>query len=396
MVEKFEMIAKTLQGLEGVLADELTELGAEDVKIENRAVSFRGTTETLYKANFWLRTAIRVLKPVYSFSARTIEEFYGNARKFDWTSLMDLSQKFAVDSVVNSEVFPHSRYIALKFKDAVVDQFRDRYGKRPFVDTKNPQIQFHVHISGDSCTILLDSSGESLHRRGYRTAQDIAPINEVLAAGLIKLSGWNMDSTFIDPMCGSGTIVIEAALMAYGIAPGVFRRQFGFENWLDFDEKLLQSIYNDDSMEREFTHPIIGRDISRQTVESALLNVKHAGLQKKVDIEVGSIFDFQPPADSQGIVVTNPPYGERLRREQIETFYKQLGDCFKQKYEGYNVWMISSNMDALKNFGLRPSKRYTLYNGALECKFQRYSMFAGSVKAKYQGKGERIKSKNRE
>ncbi|HPW26546.1 MAG TPA: class I SAM-dependent RNA methyltransferase, partial [Tenuifilaceae bacterium] len=353
MVEKFEMIAKTLQGLEGVLADELTELGAEDVKIENRAVSFRGTTETLYKANFWLRTAIRVLKPVYSFSARTIEEFYGNARKFDWTSLMDLSQKFAVDSVVNSEVFPHSRYIALKFKDAVVDQFRDRYGKRPFVDTKNPQIQFHVHISGDSCTILLDSSGESLHRRGYRTAQDIAPINEVLAAGLIKLSGWNMDSTFIDPMCGSGTIVIEAALMAYGIAPGVFRRQFGFENWLDFDEKLLQSIYNDDSMEREFTHPIIGRDISRQTVESALLNVKHAGLQKKVDIEVGSIFDFQPPADSQGIVITNPPYGERLRREQIETFYKQLGDCFKQKYEGYNVWMISSNMDALKNFGLR-------------------------------------------
>lgn len=393
MVEKFEMIAKTLQGLEGVLADELNELGAEDVRIENRAVSFRGTTETLYRANFWLRTAIRVLKPVYSFSARTIEEFYGNARKFDWTSLMDLSQKFAVDSVVNSEIFPHSRYIALKFKDAVVDQFRDRYGKRPFVDTKNPQIQFHVHISNDSCTILLDSSGESLHRRGYRTAQDIAPINEVLAAGLIKLSGWNMNSTFIDPMCGSGTIVIEAALMAYGIAPGVFRKRFGFENWLDFDEKQFQTIYNDDSMEREFNHPIIGRDISRQAIESALLNAKHAGLQKKVDIATDSIFDFQPPADSQGIVVTNPPYGERLRREQIETFYRQLGDCFKQKYEGYNVWMISSNMDALKNFGLRPSKRYSLYNGALECKFQRYSMFAGSVKAKYQGRGERVKDK---
>lgn len=386
MAEKFEMIAKTFQGLEEVLADELKQLGAENITVGCRSVSYLGDKELLYQSNFRLRTAIRVLKPIYTFSARTVEEFYGNAKKFDWSSVMELNHKFAVDSVVNSEHFLHSRYVALKLKDAIADQFRDRVGKRPFVDPKNPHIQFHVHVNDDVCTIALDSSGESLHRRGYRELQDTAPINEVLAAGLIMLSGWNGNSDFIDPMCGSGTIVIEAALLAYGIPPGVFRQHFGFENWLDFDDDLLQSIYNDDSMEREFNHSIIGRDISRRAIESAIQNIKNAGLQKKVDIQVSSIFDFVPPAGNGGVVVTNPPYGERLRREQIETFYAQLGDCFKQKYPGYDIWLISSNVDALKSFGLRASKRLTLFNGALECKYQRFSMYTGSVKEKYKGK----------
>lgn len=383
MSEKFQIVAKTLEGLEGVLADELKEIGAEDIEIGCRSVTYTGTKETLYKSNFWLRTALRILKPIYVFKAHTIEEFYGNARKFDWSSVMDLSQKFAVDSVVNSEHFPHSRYIALKLKDAIADQFRDRFGKRPFVDPKKPHIQFHVHVNNDTCTVLLDSSGESLHRRGYRVSQDIAPINEVLAAGLIKLSGWDGNSVFIDPMCGSGTVLIEAALIAYGIAPGIFRQHFGFENWLDFDETLLQSIYNDDSHERDFEYLILGRDISKQAIASALDNVKQSGLQKKIDLGVASIFDYNPPKVDKGMVITNPPYGERLRKEQIENFYKQLSDTFKQKYTGYDVWVISSNTEALKSFSLRPNKRITLYNGALECKYQHFPMYKGSLKAKH-------------
>ncbi|MEW5844796.1 MAG: THUMP domain-containing protein [Bacteroidota bacterium] len=382
MSEKFQMVAKTLQGLEEVLAQELKEIGADNIEVGCRSVTFYGTKETLYKSNFWLRTALRILKPIHVFNARTIDEFYGNARKFDWTSVMDLSQKFAVESVVNSELFPHSRYIALKLKDAIADQFRDRFGKRPFVDPKKPHIQFHVHVNNDVCTVSLDSSGESLHRRGYRVAQDVAPINEVLAAGLIKLSGWDGDSVFIDPMCGSGTILIEAALIAYGIAPGIFRQHFGFENWLDFDDQLLQSIYNDDSRERDFEYLIIGRDISKKAIASAMENVKESGLQKKIDLAVASIFDYNPPKVDRGIVITNPPYGERLKKEQIEGFYKQLSDVFKNKYPGYDVWLISSNQDALKSFGLRPSKKVTLLNGALECKYQRFSMYKGSLKAK--------------
>ncbi|MGE0077959.1 MAG: class I SAM-dependent RNA methyltransferase [Bacteroidales bacterium] len=378
MVEKFEIIAKTFQGLEDVLADELKELGAEDIKIENRSVSYTGDKELLYKSNFRLRTAIRILMPIYTFNARTVEEFYGQAKKFDWTSVMELSHKFAVDSVVNSDLFPHSRYVALKLKDAIADQFRDKYGKRPFIDPKNPQIQFHINVVDDVCTIMMDSSGEPLHRRGYRAGQDISPINEALAAGLIKLSGWDCNSDFIDPMCGSGTIAIEAALIAYGIPPGVFRQNFGFENWLDFDDELLQGIYNDDSMERDFNHSIIARDISRMAVESALQNVKNAGLQKKIEVQSGSIFDYNPTSGNGGIVVTNPPFGEKLSKEQIESFYSQLGDCFKQKYSGFDVWLISSNMEALRSFGLRPSKKLTIFNGALECIFEQFSMYAGS------------------
>ncbi|BDX39462.1 RNA methyltransferase [Tenuifilaceae bacterium CYCD] len=377
MAEKFEIIAKTFQGLEDVLAVELQAIGAENIKVDNRSVSYIGDKELLYKSNFRLHTALRILKPMYTFSARTVEEFYGQAKKFDWSSVMELNHKFAVDSVVNSDLFPHSRYIALKLKDAIADQFRDKYGKRPFIDPKNPQIQFHVSVTDDVCTIMLDSSGEPLHRRGYRVGQDIAPINEVLAAGLIMLSGWDCNSDFIDPMCGSGTIVIEAALIAYGIPPGVFRQNFGFENWLDFDDSLLQSIYNDDSMERDFNHSIIGRDISRRAIESALQNLKGAGLQKKVDIQLSSIFDYAPSAGNGGLVVTNPPYGERLSKDQIESFYTQLGDCFKQKYNGYDVWLVSSNMDALKNIGLRPSRKISIYNGSQENFFEHFSMFTG-------------------
>lgn len=380
MVEKFEIIAKTFEGLEDVLAEELKLLGAEDIKVASKSVSYIGNKEMLYKSNFRLRSALRILKPIYTFNARTVDEFYGQAKKFDWTSVMELNHKFAVDSVVDSEHFVHSRYVALKLKDAIADQFRDKFGKRPFIDPKNPQIQFHVSVVGDLCTIMLDSSGEPLHRRGYRESQEGSPINESLAAGLILRSGWNGSTNFIDPMCGSGTLLIEAALIAYGIPPGVFRQSFGFENWLDFDDDLLQSIYNDDSMEREFNYTIIGRDISRRAVEAAMQNIKSAGLQKKIDIQISSIFDFVPPASNNGVVITNPPYGERLSKEQIEAFYTQLSDNFKQKYNGYDVWLISSNMDALRSFGLRPSQKFFITNGAVEYKFLQFSMFSSAPK----------------
>lgn len=382
MVEKFEIIAKTFEGLENILAEELKTIGAEDIKIGSKSVSYIGDKEMLYKSNFRLRTAIRILKPIYTFNARTVDEFYGQAKKFDWTSVMELNHKFAVDSVIDSDHFVHSRYVALKLKDAIADQFRDKYGKRPFIDPKNPQIQFHVCVKDDVCTIMMDSSGEPLHRRGYRESQEGSPINEVLAAGLILLSGWDGSIDFIDPMCGSGTLLIEAALIAYGIPPGIFRQSFGFENWLDFDDNLLQSIYNDDSMERDFNHKIIGSDISRRAIEAAMQNIKSAGLQKKIDVQVGSIFDFVPQTNDGGVVITNPPYGERLSKEQIEAFYIQLSDCFKQKYAGFDVWLISSNMDALKSFGLRPSQKFVLMNGAVEYKFNQFSMFSGAPKEK--------------
>jgi len=381
MAEKYAMIAKTYQGLEGVLAEELKAIGAEDVQPISKAVNFKGDKELMYKANLHLRTALKILKPIYTFKARTEEELYGQAKKFDWPSYINVSHKFAVDSVVYSDVFNHQRYVALKLKDAIADHFREKVGRRPFVDPQNPHIRLHIHIADDECTVSLDSSNESLHRRGYRQNQELSPINEVLAAGMILLSGWKGDSNFIDPMCGSGTILIEAALLAHGIPPGIFRKNFGFENWFDFDQELLEQVYNDESMEREFKYSIIGGDISKRAIEISKENIKNAALQKKIDINIQSIFEFNPPA-GKGIVITNPPFGERLKKDQIDSFYKQLGDCFKQRYSGYDVWLISNNADALKSFGLRPTKVLTLFNGALENKYQKYDMYRGTQKPK--------------
>ncbi|HZJ74086.1 MAG TPA: THUMP domain-containing protein [Perlabentimonas sp.] len=385
MQDKKTFIAKTLHGLEELLANELKTIGAEDVTIQRRMVSFTGNTETLYRANFQTRTATRILMPIYEFKARNEEELYGLAKKFDWTSVMELSHKFAVDATVNSETFTHSHYIALKLKDAVADHFRDRFGRRPFVDPKKPHIQLHIHINNHDCTILLDSSGESLHKRGYKLYQDIAPINEVLAAGLILLSGWDAKTPFIDPMCGSGTIAIEAALIARGIAPGIFRKNFGFENWLNFEKDTFEKVFNDESYERDLTPTIIGNDLSKRAIDLAILNAKNAGMHKFISMEKCSIFDFVPP-QGPGTVITNPPYGERLKKEQITTFYKQLGDSFKQKYQDYKVWMLSGNMEAIKSFGLHASKTYTLFNGPLECKYLKYDIYSGSKKMKYKEK----------
>ncbi|PIE84655.1 MAG: RNA methyltransferase [Bacteroidia bacterium] len=378
-MEKVRYVAKTMQGLEPVLAEELRQLGAENVEEKNRVVFFDGDKRMMYRANFCLRTALRILKPLATFQAESVNELYANALAYDWSEVMDLSKRFSIDSVVNSETFSHSRYAALKVKDAIVDQFRNRCGKRPFVDPDRPHVRIHLHIWETTCSLLLDSSGQSLHMRGYRRQQDVAPLNEVLAAGMVLTSGWRGECPFLDPMCGSGTLAIEAALIARGMAPGLFRQHYGFEDWPDFDPDLLEEVYNDDSMERECEVPIMGSDVSGKAMEVAQQNVKAAGLTKLIHLEKQSVFDLMPGM-IPGVVITNPPYGERLKQFQLDSFYSQLGDVFKARYPGWDVWMLTGNRVAMKSFGLHPSKTTTLFNGPLECKYQRFSMYKGSLR----------------
>lgn len=380
-VEKYKMIAKTFVGLEGVLAKELKDLGAEEVTVLKRAVSFAGDKKMMYKANFNLRTALRILKPVFSFQASDNDQLYKAIYDFDWSKYIKLGHTIAIDAVVNSKYFNNSQYVELKVKDAIVDQFRERIGKRPSVDLENPSIRINIHISEDNCDVLLDSSGDSLHKRGYRVSTDIAPLNEVLAAGMIMLSGWEGKTDFVDPMCGSGTLLIEAALIAMGIPPGIYRKRFGFENWLDFDPDLFCEVTEDDSSTKDFNCEIVGSDISPKAIQIARTNLRNASLHNKVKLNVCS-FEETSGASFQhkGLLVTNPPYGERMRKTNIFSFYKAVGDHLKKEYTGFDAWIISSNFDALKYFGLHPDKTYTLYNGALECKFQRFLLYAGSRK----------------
>ena len=244
-MEEFELIAKTFMGLEPVLAKELTQLGANDIQIGRRMVSFSGNKELMYRANFQLRTAIRILKPIKHFKAKSADDVYDEVKKIDWSQYLSLDKTFAVDSVVFSDEFRHSKFVAYKVKDAIVDQFRETQGKRPNISVANPDIRLNMHIAEYDCTLSLDSSGESLHRRGYRQESVEAPLNEVLAAGMILMTGWQGDTDFIDPMCGSGTLPIEAALIAHNMAPGLFRKEYAFEKWPDFDKDLFDDIYND-------------------------------------------------------------------------------------------------------------------------------------------------------
>ena len=296
MEQEFELIAKTFMGLEPVLAEELTQLGANNVQIGRRMVSFTGDKEMMYRANFQLHTAIRVLKPIKHFKARSAEEVYDEVQKIKWDDILDVKKTFSVDSVVYSEEFRNSRFVTYKVKDAIVDWFREKLGTRPNISVSNPDIRLNIHIAEDKATLSLDSSGESLHRRGYRQEQVEAPLNEVLAAGMILMTGWKGECDLIDPMCGSGTIAIEAALIARNISPGVFRKEFAFEKWNDFDQDLFDRIYNDDSQEREFEHHIYGYDIDMKAVNTAAFNVRAAGMTKDITIAQKDFKDFEQPA----------------------------------------------------------------------------------------------------
>lgn len=385
---RFELIAKTSFGLEQILADELTNIGAEDIEILNRAVAFTGTKETMYKANLELRTALRILKPIYSFQVRDEIKLYEETKLFDWDQYLNPNMTFAINSAVHSENFNHENYVALKVKDAIVDQIRDVYGRRPDVDIIGPDLRLHVHINEETCTISLDSSGNSLHKRGYRIGQGLAPINEVLAAGMIMLTGWNGESDFIDPMCGSGTLLMEAATIAYNIAPGIKISEFGFMKWDDWDEDLWKKIVEDaKSRERDFHYKILGFDESPKAIKIAKDNIKNAELGWKILLKVKKLEDLTREfLTDGGLVIINPPYGERLNDRDTEKLYKIIGDSLKQNFDGFSVWIISSNKEALKQIGLRTSKRLTLYNGSLECKFHNYQIYKGSKKSKYMPK----------
>lgn len=340
MEQEFELIAKTFMGLEPVLAKELTELGANDVQIGRRMVSFKGNKELMYRANFQLHTAIRILKPIRHFKATTADEVYEETKKIDWSQYLTLEQTFSVDSVVFSEEFRHSKFVSYKVKDAIVDQFREKTGKRPNISVANPDIRLNMHIAEDRCTLSLDSSGESLHRRGYRQENVEAPLNEVLAAGMILMTGWHGETDFIDPMCGSGTLLIEAALIARNMAPGVFRKEYAFEKWADFDQDLFDEIYNDDSQEREFKHHIYGYDSDIKAVNTARMNVKAAGLTSDITVEVADFKDFTQPKE-KSIIVTNPPYGERISTPDLLGTYKMIGERLKHQFVDNDAWILS-------------------------------------------------------
>lgn len=378
MQQSFELIAKTFQGLEEVLAQELIELGANDVQIGRRMVSFSGDQEMMYRANFCLRTAVRVLKPISHFRARNADDVYKAVKEIEWNEFLDLDTSFVVDTTVYSTEFRNSKFVAYKVKDAIVDYFMEREGKRPNISVSNPDLRLNIHIAEESCTLSLDSSGESLHLRGYRTATVDAPINEVLAAALIKMSGWQFDCDLIDPFCGSGTILVEAALMARNIYPGVFRRKFGFENWKDFNPELLRSIFDDDSNERTFEHRIIGADINLRAVEAAQANAKAAGVADLITVEQREIRNFTHP-ESPALLITNPPYGERLRPEDLSDIYRTLGEKLKREFQGGEAWVISSREELFDSMRLRPSFKVPLQNGSLDCELRKYVTFEGKL-----------------
>lgn len=379
MKTSFKIVAKTLQGLEDVLATELQQIGATDIVKERRGVSFSGTNETLYKANLHCRTAIRILKPIKTFKAKNPEEIYDEVMKVDWDKFMDVKSTFLIDSVVYSETFTHSKFVTYKVKDAIVDYFNEKCQNRPSISLTNPDLYINIHISHNDCSISLDSSGESLHKRGYRSVQTEAPISEVLAAGLIMLSGWHGQCDFLDPMCGSGTLLIEAAMIALNIPPGVFRKEFAFEKWKDFDSELFDKIYNDDSCEKPFAHKIYGSDISQQAIKIAEQNIKNAGFSKYISLQKASFIDLEAPTEKT-IIITNPPYGERMGGRDVIDFYGEIGERLKHHYAGVEAWIISSNKEGFDKIGLKPTKKYALLNGSIECEYRKYEIFQGKLK----------------
>lgn len=379
-IEKFQLTAKTLAGLESILAEELKALGAEEVTILKRAVGFLGDKELMYKANYFCRTALRILKPINIFNVKDEYDLYNGISKIDWRQYLDVNSTFAIDGVLGDTNFTHSQYIALKAKDAIADQFRRKFNKRPSVNVDDPDIRLNIFIHREECTVSLDSSGSSLHKRGYRVSSGIAPINEVLAAGLILLSGWKADCNLIDPMCGSGTILIEAAMIANHIPAGYYRQSFGFINWKDFDIDLWKAVSSPSQEEYpEFEFEILGADISEEMIAKTNENLRYAKLHKDIKVIAKSFEELDPPEDP-GILIFNPPYGERIKMEDALQFYKMIGDTFKKKYDGYDAWIISSDIDGIKHLGLRATRRIHLFNGPLECRYLKFEIYQGSRK----------------
>ena len=378
MEQNFKMLAKTFFGFEEILAKELRQLGAQEVEIGNRAVSFVGDKGFMYKANLCLRTALKILKPIHTATIESDNDLYQLFYDFPWTDYLEVDSKFVIDSVVYGELFTHSQYASQKAKDGLVDRFRDEFQARPSVEMNRPDLRINLHIQNDQCTISLDSSGASLHHRGYRTATNIAPLNEVLAAGLIQLSGWKGNTDFYDPMCGSGTILIEAALFSCKIPANINRKSFAFEKWKDWDESLMETIKT--SQLKKIINPnvqIKGSDKAPSAVEKAIQNVENANLSDFITIEKKDFFQVEKETKGPLHLLTNPPYGERLEGD-MNVLYQGIGDSFKQSFPNTQAWMISSNMEALKHVGLRPSRTIKLFNGNLESRLLLYPIYEGT------------------
>jgi putative N6-adenine-specific DNA methylase len=387
-MENFKMIAKTFFGFEEILAKELQLLGAQDVEMGTRMVSFAGDKGFMYKANLALRTALKILKPIYYFRAKNEEALYKGISGINWAQYMSSNNTFVIDSTVHSENFKHSQFVSQKCKDAIVDQFRNKTGQRPSVDKDFPDLRINIHIDRDQISVALDTSGSSLHQRGYRTATNIAPINEVLAAGMLLLSGWDGQGDFIDPMCGSGTILAEAGMIACNIPANINRKEFAFEKWNDWDSELFDQIMNALMKKvKEFHYTIKGYDKAPSAVLKAKDNIKNANLDEYITIEEKNFFDTQKTTNGPLHMVFNPPYGERLDIE-MERFYREIGDILKQSYSGTNAWFITANLDALKFVGLKPSRKIKLFNGSLEARLVKYEMYEGSKRTKFQSTTE--------
>ncbi|MDN3707802.1 THUMP domain-containing protein [Myroides ceti] len=385
-MENFKMIAKTFFGFEEILAKELYQLGAQNVEQGVRMVSFYGDKGFMYKANLALRSALKILKPIKQFKAYNEQSLYKGIQSIDWSTIFNVNQSFVVDVTVNSDHFNHSQFVALKSKDAIVDQFREAFGKRPNIDKDYPDVRINVHIQKDDCSVSLDTSGASLHHRGYRTATNIAPINEVLAAGILLLSGWDGSTHFLDPMCGSGTFLVEAAMIACNIPANINRKEFAFERWNDWDNDLFDQIEASLLKKiKEFHYDIIGYDKAPSAVIKAKDNAKNANLDEYIKVSQQNFFDTQKETEGPLHMVFNPPYGERLDID-LERFYREIGDTLKQSYPNTNAWFITGNLEALKFVGLKPSRKIKLFNGKLEARLVKYEMYEGSKRTKFQNR----------
>lgn len=372
--EKF--VAKTYAGMEEILKEELTALGATNCQIGTRAVEFEGDMAMMYRANYFCLYALRILWQVHEFTFRDNKQFYEQIFKFPAERLMDADNTLAFSVTMSGSMFRTPLFAAQLAKDAVCDRFRDKFDQRPSVDKESPDVQFHLHIYNNHAALFLDSSGESLHKRGYRVSTHPAQISEVVAAAMIKLSGWHGECDLIDPMCGSGTILIEAAMQALNIPAGFFREHYGFERWKNFDHRLWQRVTDEADIHDDVPVNFYGSDISARFLGMAEANVKAARLSDFIRLFRKAMRDTQPKR-TPATLIFNPPYGERLDMEEIDNFYKEIGDTLKQNYAGCTAFIISSNMQAIKHIGLHPSKKTPLYNGALECKFLRYDLYAG-------------------
>jgi putative N6-adenine-specific DNA methylase len=375
-LKNFQLVAKTSSGLEQVLANEVKSIGGQNITLGNRAVFYEGDLNIIYKSNYLLRTALRILKEIEFFRFKNVDQFYLKCKDIDWLQYFSVDQSFVIHSTVgNSKEFTNSMFASLKAKDAIADYFRSKLGKRPNVDTENPEIVIDLHVHGDSCTISLDSSGESLHKRGYRINQGEAPLNEVLAAGMIQLTGWSGTSDFLDPMCGSGTLPIEAAMLAHNIPAGKFRKNYAFENWRDFDQLLLDNVKSS-VLKKEFNHNIYASDISGSNLLNAQTNARRALVFNKIKFQISDFNDLKIDLNN-GMIVINPPYGERLKEKDLNELYAMMGERLKHQFAGNNAWILSSSVESFKFVGLKPEVRLDLFNGSLKCKFNNYRLFSG-------------------